>query len=131
MKNTLTGIFTDIFVFLVGLSSLLAPFILPQARNTETQSSVLDNKMIAFLGVLISINAGLRFLENAIPGPAGFSPTFFLIILVGYFFGSRIGFLMGAMTMFVSGLITGGIGPWLPGQMITAGWVGQTASNAS
>ncbi|MDW7753666.1 MAG: hypothetical protein SCH68_00705, partial [Brevefilum sp.] len=124
MKNTLTGILTDIFVFLVGLSSLLAPFILPQSRNSEiqssafpivvsliiilclaivfieTQSSVLDNKMIAFLGVLISINAGLRFLENAIPGPAGFSPTFFLIILVGYFFGSRIGFLMGAMTMF-------------------------------
>ncbi len=155
MKNTLTGIFTDIFVFLVGLLSLLAPFILPQARNTEiqssafpivvsliiilclaivfieTQSSILDNKMIAFLGVLISINAGLRFLENAIPGPAGFSPTFFLIILVGYFFGSRIGFLMGAMTMFVSGLITGGIGPWLPGQMITAGWVGQTASIVS
>jgi len=152
MKISLTGILTDIFVFLVGLMSLLAPFILPQARNSdiqsstfpivvsliiilclaivfiETQSSVVDNKMIAFLGVLISINAGLRFLENAIPGPAGFSPTFFLIILVGYFFGSRIGFLMGAMTMFVSGLITGGIGPWLPGQMITAGWVGQTAS---
>jgi energy-coupling factor transport system substrate-specific component len=38
-----------------------------------------------------------------------------------------MGFLMGAMTMFVSGLITGGIGPWLPGQMITAGWVGQSA----
>lgn len=152
MKNTLTGILTDIFVLLVGLMSLLAPFVLPQARNSEvqssafpimvsliiilclgiifieTQSSILDNKMIAFLGVLIAINAGLRFLENAIPGPAGFSPTFFLIILVGYFFGSRIGFLMGAMTMFISGLITGGIGPWLPGQMITAGWMGQTAS---
>ena len=26
------------------------------------------------------------------------------------------------MTMFVSALITGGVGPWLPGQMITAGW---------
>jgi len=35
---------------------------------------------------------------------------------------------MGAMTMFVSGLITGGVGPWLPGQMITAGWVGQSAA---
>jgi energy-coupling factor transport system substrate-specific component len=83
--------------------------------------------MIAFLGVLIALNAGLRFLENAIPGPAGFSPTFFLIIIVGYTLGGRMGFLMGAMTMFVSGLITGGIGPWLPGQMITAGWVGQSA----
>jgi len=35
---------------------------------------------------------------------------------------------MGAMTMFVSGLITGGVGPWLPGQMITAGWLGQSSS---
>ncbi|MEA3327184.1 MAG: ECF transporter S component [Chloroflexota bacterium] len=84
--------------------------------------------MIAFLGVLIAINAGVRFLENAISGPAGFSPIFFLIILTGYFFGSRIGFLMGAMTMFVSGLITGGVGPWLPGQMITAGWLGQSSA---
>ena len=94
----------------------------------DVQSSDLDSKMIAFLGVLIAINAGVRFLENAIPGPAGFSPTFFLIIMVGYVLGGHLGFLMGAMTMFVSGLITGGVGPWLPGQMITAGWVGQSAA---
>jgi energy-coupling factor transport system substrate-specific component len=94
----------------------------------EAQSSIVDIKKIALLGVLVAINAGIRFLENAIPGPAGFSPTFFLIIITGYFYGSRIGFLMGAMTMFVSGLITGGIGPWLPGQMITAGWIGQSST---
>lgn len=152
MKQRLIGILTDLLVFGLGIVSLLAPFIFPQARNPaahgaafpvmvsliillglfivllEAQSSILDSKMIAFLGVLIAINAGLRFLENAIPGPAGFSPTFFLIILTGYFFDSRIGFLMGTMTMFVSGLITGGVGPWLPGQMITAGWVGQSAA---
>lgn len=151
MKYRLTALLTNVIVFLLGLLSLLAPFIFPGSRALgtqgatfpimvsiiimlcliiivfEAQSSVLDSKMIAFLGVLIAINAGIRFLENAIPGPAGFSPTFFLIILVGYFFGGRIGFLMGAMTMFVSGLITGGVGPWLPGQMITAGWVGQSA----
>ena len=152
MKSRLIGIFTDSIVLILGMTSLLAPFIFPWTRNPEiqgstfpimvsliiilclmivlfeAQSSVLDNKMIAFLGVLIAINAGIRFLENAIPGPAGFSPTFFLIILTGHFFGSRIGFLMGALTMFISGLITGGIGPWLPGQMITAGWVGQSAA---
>lgn len=151
MQRKVLSIFTDLFVFLLGLTSLLAPFIFSQARNPamqaatfpimisliiglcllimifEAQSSLLDSKMIAFLAVLIAINAGLRFLENAIPGPGGFSPIFFLIILAGYFFGSRIGFLMGAMTLLVSGLITGGIGPWLPGQMITAGWVGQSA----
>ena len=67
-------------------------------------------------------------MENAIAGPAGFSPIFFLIILTGYSFGSRIGFLMGAMTIFMSSLLTGGVGPWLPGQMITAGWVGQSSA---
>jgi energy-coupling factor transport system substrate-specific component len=151
IRYRLLGLLTDVFVFVLGFLSLVSPFILPQARNMssqtaafpimvsliimlcllvmvfEAQSSLLDSKMIAFLAVLTAINAGLRFLENAIPGPGGFSPTFFLIILSGYFFGSRIGFLMGAMTLFVSGLITGGIGPWLPGQMITAGWVGQSA----
>jgi energy-coupling factor transport system substrate-specific component len=151
MRFRLLGLLTDVFVFVLGFLSLISPFIFPQARNMssqtaafpimvsliimlcllimifEAQSSLLDSKMIAFLAVLTAINAGLRFLENAIPGPGGFSPTFFLIILSGYFFGSRIGFLMGAMTLFVSGLITGGIGPWLPGQMITAGWIGQSS----
>jgi energy-coupling factor transport system substrate-specific component len=152
VNRRILKILVNLTVISLGLLSLLAPFIFEQARrpgysNTsfpltislililcillilfDVQSSLLDSKMIAFLGVLIAINAGLRFLENAIPGPAGFSPTFFLIILVGYAFGERMGFLMGAMTMFVSGLITGGVGPWLPGQMITAGWVGQSAA---
>ncbi len=151
MNPKLRGVLTNLIVLILGVLSLIAPFALPQFRAEgvqsaafpvmisliigicllivffEIQSTNLDSKMIAFLGVLIAINSGIRFLENAIPGPAGFSPTFFLIILVGYFFGSRMGFLMGAMTMFVSGLITGGVGPWLPGQMITAGWVGQSA----
>lgn len=30
--------------------------------------------------------------------------------------------------MLVSALITGGVGPWLPGQMITAGWLGQSSA---
>jgi len=34
---------------------------------------------------------------------------------------------MGAFTLLVSGLITGGVGPWLPYQMFAAGWVGLTA----
>jgi energy-coupling factor transport system substrate-specific component len=81
-------------------------------------------KLVALLGVLVAINSALRFVETAIPGPGGFTPIFFLIILTGYVFGGRVGFLMGALTMLVSALVTGGVGPWLPGQMFTAGWVG-------
>ena len=152
MRFRFSHLLVDLTVLSLGILSLLAPFLFEDARQPgysstafplmvslililaillvlfDAQVQGLDSKMIAFLGVLIAINAGIRFLENAIPGPAGFSPTFFLIIMVGYVFGGHQGFLMGSMTMFVSGLITGGVGPWLPGQMITAGWVGQSAA---
>jgi energy-coupling factor transport system substrate-specific component len=94
----------------------------------EAQGPVMNTKLIALLGVLVAINSALRFIETAIPGPGGFTPIFFLIILVGYVFGGRVGFLMGALTMLVSALVTGGVGPWLPGQMFTAGWVGMSAA---
>ena len=90
----------------------------------EAQGPVMNTKLIALLGILVAINSALRFIETAIPGPGGFTPIFFLIILVGYVFGGRVGFLMGALTMVVSALVTGGVGPWLPAQMFTAGWVG-------
>lgn len=93
----------------------------------EAQGPLLNTKLIALLGVLVAINSALRFLETAIPGPGGFTPIFFLIILVGYVFGGRVGFLMGALTLFISAIVTGGVGPWLPGQMFTAGWVGMSA----
>jgi energy-coupling factor transport system substrate-specific component len=94
----------------------------------EIQEIRLSTKIVALLGVLIAINATLRFIELALPVFGGFSPVFFLIIITGYIFGGRVGFLMGALTILVSALITGGIGPWLPNQMFTAGWVGMSAA---
>jgi energy-coupling factor transport system substrate-specific component len=93
----------------------------------EIQGQVVSVKVVAALGVLVAITAILRFVETAIPGPGGFSPIFAPIILAGYVFGARFGFLMGALTIVVSALITAGVGPWLPYQMFTAGWVGLTA----
>ncbi len=93
----------------------------------EVQAQAVSTKAIALLGVLVALNSVLRFAEVAIPGPGGFSPIFLLIITGGYIFGARIGFLLGALTMVASALITGGVGPWLPYQMLTAGWVGMTA----
>jgi energy-coupling factor transport system substrate-specific component len=93
----------------------------------EVQGQAVSAKTIALLGVLVAINAVLRFIEVSIPGPGGFTPVFFLIVLTGYVFGGRFGFLMGALTLLVSSLITGGVGPWLPGQMFTAGWMGLIA----
>jgi energy-coupling factor transport system substrate-specific component len=135
---------------LIGLGAFLMPFLLPKLMESETAASPLlttilvaacfvalllevqgdeiNTKFIALLGVLVAINAVLRFMEVAIPGPGGFSPIFFLIVLTGYAYGARFGFLMGALTLLVSALVTGTMGPWLPYQMFTAGWCGLSAA---
>lgn len=82
-----------------------------------------DAKTIAILGILIATNAALR----VVPAPAGASGMFFLPVLGGYVFGAEFGFLLGTLSMALSALATGGIGPWLPYQMWTLGWMGMTA----
>ena len=104
---------------LVGLSVV--------ALLVELQGQTISAKTVAMLGVLVAITSVLRFIEVAVPMPGGFSPIFAPIILAGYVFGSRFGFLMGVFTLVTSALITGGVGPWLPYQMFTAGWAGLTA----
>jgi energy-coupling factor transport system substrate-specific component len=138
----------------IGLVAFVYPFLIPLARDAmlgqahvddapllltalvglcfvvlllEVQGQAVNAKFVALLGILVSMNAVLRFLEVAVPGPGGISPIFFLIVLTGYVFGGRFGFLMGALTLLVSALITGAVGPWLPYQMFVAGWVGMSA----
>lgn len=83
----------------------------------------MNSKVMAVLGVLTAMNAVLR----TIPGPGGFSAMFILPILCGYVYGSTFGFLLGSLSLLVSALIGAGIGPWLPYQMICAGWVGMVS----
>lgn len=138
----------------IGIAAFLAPFFAPIVQQSaqpqagaatapllltalvglcflallfEVQGSELSAKSVALLGILVALNSVLRFAEVAVPGPGGFSPIFMLIILTGYVFGGQFGFLMGTMTLLVSGVITGGVGPWLPYQMFAAGWVGLSA----
>jgi energy-coupling factor transport system substrate-specific component len=106
-------------VALVGFSLI--------ALLVELQGQAISAKTVAMLGVLVAITSVLRFIEVAVPMPGGFSPIFVPIILTGYVFGGRFGFLMGSFTLLVSALVTGGMGPWLPYQMFTAGWAGMTA----
>lgn len=90
------------------------------ANLTSQQMSA---RTIAVLGVLTAVNAILR----ALPGPGGFSAIFFLLGLCGYVYGSTFGFLMGVLSLLVSAMIGGGVGPWLPYQMFAAGWMGLTS----
>jgi energy-coupling factor transport system substrate-specific component len=92
--------------------------------NLLSGDSQLNAKMVAALGILTAINAVLR----AVPGPVGFSAMFALPVLAGYCYGATFGYLLGALSLAVSGLLGAGIGPWLPYQMFTVGWVGLTSA---
>jgi energy-coupling factor transport system substrate-specific component len=90
----------------------------------EFNSGGIDAKGVAMLGVLASCGAALRLPSG---GAAGFEPVFFLLFPAGYVLGRHFGFLLGALTLFASALVTGGVGPWLPFQMMAAAWMGYGA----
>jgi len=99
---------------------LLLPLLLAVLLAEIADGSV-DAKAIAVLGVLVACGAALRAPTT---GVTGFTGVFFLLIPSGRVFGRAFGFVQGALTMFASALITGGVGPWLPFQMIASAWVG-------
>jgi energy-coupling factor transport system substrate-specific component len=102
--------------FFVVLLPLLAAVVV-----AELSSGGMDAKAVAMLGMLAAIGAALRALG---PGAAGLEPSFIVIVLGGRVFGRGFGFVLGALTIFAGGLVTGGVGPWLPFQMFAAAWVG-------
>ena len=83
-----------------------------------------DAKAIAMLGLLAAIGAVLRPLSA---GSAGVEFVFLFIVLGGRVFGAGFGFALGSITLFTSALLTGGLGPWLPFQMLAASWIGMGA----
>ncbi len=105
------------------LVTLLLTFLCVVLMLVSFGGGPMSARTIAILGVLTAVNALLRVL----PGPAGFSTVFFLLALCGYVYRSSFGFLMGVLSMLVSALIGGGVGPWLPYQMFSAGWMGLTS----
>lgn len=99
---------------------MLLPLLLAIVFSEMAEGS-LDAKSIALLGVLGACGAALRLPAG---GLGGFEPVFFLLIPAGRVLGKGFGFVLGALTLFASALITGGIGPWLPFQMFGAAWIG-------
>lgn len=100
--------------------ALVLPLILAVVVADLTGDGM-DVKALAMLGVLAAVGAVLRPLGT---GTAGMEPIFFLLILGGRVFGPSFGFAQGSLTLFASSLLTAGVGPWLPYQMIAAGFVG-------
>ena len=90
----------------------------------QISNSHLDAKSVALLGVLSALIAALRPLGA---GAVGIEPMWFILILSARVFGPSFGFLLGMTSMFVSALLTGGLGPWLGYQVFAAAWIGMAA----
>ncbi len=112
----------------IGFSATLAPMVFAMVLPlvlavvlSELSGRDLDAKGLAMLGVLTAVGAVLRPLGT---GAVGMEPIFFLLIVGGYVFGPGFGFAQGSLTLLASALLTGGVGPWLPYQMLAAGFVG-------
>ena len=94
----------------------------------EAGTRQLDSRAVALLAAIAAIDTALRL--AVIEGIGGFSPIFFLVLCAGYVFGMSFGFLAGALSMLVSALAGGGVGPWVPYQIFAVGWVGVAAGMA-
>ena len=94
----------------------------------EAGSRALDSRAVALLAAIAAIDAALRL--AVIEGIGGFNPIFFLVLCAGYVFGTSFGFLAGAVSILVSAVVGGGIGPWVPYQVFAVGWVGVAAGLA-
>ena len=81
----------------------------------------LGSKKIALLGILTALIAALRPLGI---GAIGIEPMWFALIIASRAMGPTFGFLLGTLSMALSALLTGGIGPWLSYQIFAAALIG-------
>jgi energy-coupling factor transport system substrate-specific component len=94
----------------------------------ESGTRELDSRAVALLAAIAAIDTALRL--AVIGGIGGFNPIFFLVLCAGYIFGTSFGFLAGALSILVSAIAGGGVGPWVPYQVFALGWVGVAAGVA-
>lgn len=129
----------------IGLAAFLWPFVITGVGSAERSDAPwifvallgclggllflelgrggMGPKSVALIGVLGALMVVLR-----LPGfVAGFSAMFIVVLVAGNSFGPSFGFVLGALGTFASGIFIGGLGPWLPFQMVAVGWVGMGA----
>jgi energy-coupling factor transport system substrate-specific component len=107
-----------LFSALIAVSTLVV-------LGVALQTHRLSTRLLAVLAALVAVDATLRLV--IVIGLLGFSPIFFLVIAGGFVMGPSFGFASGALTLLLSAVLTAGLGPWLPYQMLAAGWVGMGA----
>lgn len=133
-----------LLMVVVGVAAFLYPFWLPSealpneahagdaplvaavvgalvvaAITLEVRRGTMNGATVAVLGVVSASCALLRLLDL----PGGGNAMFFLVVLAAAALGARFGLLLGLCAMATSSILTGGIGPWLPFQMLTLSWM--------
>ena len=138
-------------ISVIGLVAFLYPLFLSGASRSQALGNPHADDAPLFFGLVLALTLLLFVLELGSQGmnaktasalatlmmlaavlriptlPAGATAFFFAVILGGYAFGPRFGFLLGAGALCVSTFAIGGFGPWMPFQVFCAGWVGMTA----
>lgn len=137
-----------VLVLVIGVAAFLYPFWLPStmlpnqahagdaplvaavvgalavgAIALEIRRGTMTGTTVAILGMLSALAGLMKLLDL----PGGGSGLFFLVILAGAAFGPRFGMILGITSFVVSAILSGGIGPWLPFQMLALGWMGAGA----
>lgn len=75
------------------------------------------SKAVAFLGMFTALIATLRPIGL---GAIGIEPMWFALILISRVMGFRLSIVLAISSMTLSALLTGGVGPWLPWQILAA-----------
>lgn len=129
-----------ISVILVGAAVVVGLLVWKTHQNWEIFAALL---LLAALGLffasfegnkvssrevgVIAVLAALAAVSRVPFAPiAGLQPTTFLVMVSGYVFGARSGFMVGAIAALASNFFMGQ-GPWTPFQMLFWGLVGATA----
>jgi len=98
---------------LVILQAILSFMLRFEGRKPQARELVI-------LAVLIALSVAGRSAFVMLPQ---FKPVVAIVIIAGVAFGSQAGFLVGALTMFISNMFFGH-GPWTPWQMFALGMIG-------
>ena len=101
---------------LIILETLLPFFMVFEKRKPRSRE-------IVIISVLCAIAVAGRTAFSMLPE---FKPTVAIVIITGLCFGGEAGFLVGAITAFVSNFFFGQ-GPWTPWQMFALGIIGFVA----
>ncbi|TCS93824.1 ECF transporter S component [Hazenella coriacea] len=103
--------------FLVSITFLLMVFV-PLLMRFEQRN--IEGRELVFLAVLIAIASISRVPFAPLPS---IQPTSFVIMASAWVLGAESGFLIGALSAFVSNIFLGQ-GPWTPWQMLAWGLMG-------